>query len=154
MCLLGISGASTKSNFRVVFSCGLDRPNSLTHDILQANFTSTESITEIEMPSVIRCMIYANTNHISLMVVVVFALLVSSPNKFHNNQVTPIWVDFMFSVRFRRLRRHRNEFCFSRQRYLCFTLDIWNKEMPQTTSSSHSFQQWRKYFSENGNWSW
>ena len=35
-------------------------------------------------------------------------------------QVTPVWGDFMFSVRFRRrvrvrVRRRRNDFCFSRQ---------------------------------------
>ena len=34
----------------------------------------------------------------------------------------------MFSVRFRR-RRHRNNFCFSRQNRLSFNLDIWDKEI-------------------------
>ena len=41
-------------------------------------------------------------------------------------QVTPVWGDFMFSVRFRRRvrvrvrrrRRRRNDFCFSRQNRL------------------------------------
>ena len=48
------------------------------------------------------------------------------------NKVTPVWGDFMFSVRFRRRvrvrRRRRNDFCFSRQNHLSFTLDIWDKE--------------------------
>ena len=39
----------------------------------------------------------------------------------------------MFSVRFRRRVRvrvgRRNDFCFSRQNRLSFTLDIWDKEI-------------------------
>ena len=34
-----------------------------------------------------------------------------------NYSVTPVWGDFMFSVRFRR-RRRRKDFCFSRQNRL------------------------------------
>ena len=40
------------------------------------------------------------------------------------HEVTPVWGDFMFSVRFRhrvrvrvRRRRRRNDFCFSRQNF-------------------------------------
>ena len=36
-----------------------------------------------------------------------------------NHKVTPVWGDFMFSFRFRRIRRRRrNKFCLSRQNRL------------------------------------
>ena len=38
--------------------------------------------------------------------------------------VTPVWGDFMFSVRFRRNVRCRKNFCLSRQNRLSLTLDI------------------------------
>ena len=48
-----------------------------------------------------------------------------------HHYVNPVWGDFRFSwVRFRcrRCRRRCNDFCFSRQNLLSFTLDIWYKE--------------------------
>ena len=46
--------------------------------------------------------------------------------------VTPVWGDFMFSVRFRRLHvrhvRRRKNFSLSRQNRLGLTFDIWHKE--------------------------
>ena len=41
--------------------------------------------------------------------------------------ITQVRGDFMFSIRFRRVRR-RNDFCISSRNRLCLTLDIWNKE--------------------------
>ena len=46
---------------------------------------------------------------------------------FMYNLVTPVWGDFMFSVRFRRVRRGNN-FCLSGQNRLSLTLDIWHQE--------------------------
>ena len=55
---------------------------------------------------------------------------------YSNDEVSPVWADFMFSVRFCRVRRvrrvrvrRRNNFCFSRQNRSSITLDIGTKNI-------------------------
>ena len=55
-----------------------------------------------------------------------------SQNHFiYHNKVTPVWGDFMFSVRFRRVRVHvrrRKNFSLSRQNRSSWNFDIRHKE--------------------------